>query len=286
MTFLSLQSPHAHELLSAVMLSTFAGVCCAFGALLSIFLAGPNMPLPRLACSQAALGAALLFLACCDLLPEAAAGISLMRTACFFTLGAVGSATTAQCLRFRAPHVFPTNAITEDTDVNENGGLRSEILAVGFVTFVSLSVHNLLEGMSILFAVHEGLESGVRLAAAISLENIPEGVCIALPLYFATRRKAMAVRMALFSGMMEPLGVLLPGLFLRQYMTQSSISSVLAIIAGILVFVALAEMLPLAVKTSGTRTMASLSLWMGCGVMSATLFQPLLMYHARIGLVQ
>lgn len=298
-----------HDLASAVMLSVAAGLCSALGAVIAVFLAGSDMSLHRLACWQAALGAALLFLGCCDLLPEAAAGISLVRTAVFFALGALGSATTAKCLRVRAVDAFAWHTggeeslvpdrsgssisrvreggeVAEEDRERQRGLMRGEVLAVGLVTFVSLSVHNLLEGMSILFAVQEGFESGVRLAAAISLENVPEGVCIALPLYFATRRKSIGIRLALFSGMLEPLGVLIPGLFLRNYMTQASISSVLAIIAGILVFVALAEMLPLAVKTAGTRTMASLSVWMGCGVMSATLFQPLLMYHARIGRVE
>ena len=299
----------AHDLATAVMLSVAAGVCSALGALLAVFLAGVHMPLHRLACSQAALGAALLFLGCCDLLPEAAAGISLFRALIFFIVGACGSAVTARLLRLRAithlittspqpPPVTPRtvppatpaphNQQVTLTHANApNATLHApDVLVVGLVTFVSLSVHNLLEGMSILFAVREGLERGVRLATAISLENVPEGVCIALPLYFATRRKSLAVRMAFFSGMMEPLGVLLPGLFLNDYMTQAHISSALAIIAGILVFVALAEMLPLAIKTAETRTMAALSMWMGCGVLSATLFQPLLMYHARVGRVE
>lgn len=254
------------------------------------------MPLHRLACSQAALGAALLFLGCCDLLPEAAAGISLIRTFFCFILGASGSALASRLLRLRKT-LFVRAASTvdarfaaraEDLSPDQRPHLlhSAEVLVVGVVTFVSLSVHNLLEGMSILFAVQEGLERGVRLAAAISLENLPEGVCIALPLYFATRSKSVAIRMALFSGMMEPLGVLLPGLFMQNYMTQTAISSLLAIIAGILVFVALAEMLPLAVKTASTRTMSSLSIWMGYGVLSATVFQPMLIYHARVGRIE
>lgn len=166
----------------------------------------------------------------------------------------------------------------------QGGALRREVLVAGLVTFVSLSLHNLLEGMSILFAVQEGLERGVRLAAAISLENVPEGACIALPLYFATGQRRVAVRLALLSGLMEEVGVILAGM-LWGNMEQVYVSSVLAVIAGILVFVALAEMLPLAVKTVGTRV-SSLSLWMGCGVLAATAFQPLLMYHARIGRIQ
>lgn len=322
----------SNDLTSAVMLSIGAGFCSALGGVIAVALAGPEMPLHRLACAQAALGAALLFLGCCDLLPEAAAGISLFRTLVFFALGACGSALAARSLRFghltrfvgRTPVALanaaarrtnsrrlerpgqhnatePSGSTLEERTDREGGDgadtasaedaahgayYDGEIFLVGLITFVSLSIHNLLEGMSILFAVQEGMESGIRLAAAISLENVPEGLCIALPLYFATRRKSIAIRMALFSGMMEPLGVLLPGLFLREYLTQTHISSLLAVIAGILVFVALAEMLPLAVKTAGTRTMASLSVWMGGGVLSATIFQPLLMYHARVGMVE
>lgn len=288
------------DLLTASTLSLCAGVCSALGATFAITLVGSNMPLQQLASSQAALGAALLFLGCCDLLPEAAAGISLLRAAIFFALGALCSAAAARLMRHRIvaalvsfqggedipPLLRLANVGGEGVQSGQRISLRAEVLVVGLVTFVSLSLHNLLEGMSILFAVQEGLERGVRLAAAISLENIPEGVCIALPLYFATGRKSIAIRLALVSGLMEVVGVLLPGLFFGRVLNQTSISSVLAIIAGILVFVALAEMLPLAVKTSGTRMMGSLSLWMGCGVLTATMFQPLLMYHARIGRVQ
>lgn len=281
------------------MLSLTAAFCSALGGVLAVALAGLQMPLHRLAYSQAAFGAALLFLGCCDLLPEAAAGISLARTGLFFSLGAIGSALTARFLRSPAWRRFVSLDSLDQPDPRQTSAailvdavsadhfvlLRREVLVVGLVTFVSLSVHNLLEGMSILFAVNDGLESGVRLAAAISLENIPEGLCIALPLLFATRRPAFAVRFALFSGLLEPLGVLLPALFFKKNMTQTSISSTLAIIAGILVFVALAEMIPLAVKTAGSTRMSSLSVWMGCGVLSATMFQPLLMYHGRVGLL-
>lgn len=292
----------------ALSLSLAAGVCSGLGGVIAVVFAGPDMPLHRLAVSQAAVGAALLFLGCCDILPEAAAGISITRTAVFFVLGAFGSGLTARAMRAHAAVQFGVPSVSSSATPNASASanrappgsadvvaahsgathvlsLRHEVLVVGLVTFVSLSVHNLLEGMSILLAVNDGVENGIRLAAAVSLENIPEGLSIALPVYFATRRKSTAIRLALCSGMLEPIGVLLPGFFLRDPMSQNVISSLLAIIAGILVFVAFAEMLPLAVKTAGTRRMTSLSMWMGAGVLCATIFQPLLMYHGRVGLI-
>ena len=271
----------------AVALSTAAGLCSALGALILVFLSGFNIPPHRMAFAHAALATSFLFLACFDLLPEALAGISLLRTILCFIFGVLFSALFARFLRSPSCTAY-LHLLFYRTNLanNNNNAFYSEVLLVGIVIFVSMSVHNILEGMSILFAVREGLETGIRLAAAISLENIPEGACIAISLFYVTRSRMLAVRMALISGMMEPVGVLIAAFVMKNYLTQTYISSTIAIIAGVLVFVALAEMLPLAVKSVTTRTFGALSMWMACGVLCAILFQPLLMYHARVGKIE
>lgn len=163
---------------------------------------------------------------------------------------------------------------------------RREVLAVGLAGFLSLSAHNLLEGMSILLAAQDGMDKGVRLAAAVGIENFPEGVAIALPILYATRCPKTAVRLAFVSGMLEPAGVLLVGVFLRPWMSQSVASSLLAIISGILASLALLQILPLAIRTSSNLRASEFSAWCGIGVISATLLQPLCMFHARVGAVR
>jgi zinc transporter, ZIP family len=159
---------------------------------------------------------------------------------------------------------------------------------VGQAVFVCLSAHNLLEGMSILVAAHDGVEKGVRMAAAVSLENVPEGLAIALPILYATRSPRTAVRLALYSGMGEPAGVLLAAAFVtaRPGVSQAVVSSLLAVISGILVSLALGQILPLAVKRSSRGRNAELNAWCAVGIIAATIFQPLLMFHGRVGAVR
>lgn len=57
----------------------------------------------------------------------------------------------------------------------------------------------------------QGLRVGLTLAVAIALHNIPEGVAVALPIYYGTRSRAKAFWLAAFSGLAEPLAVLAVG---------------------------------------------------------------------------
>jgi zinc transporter ZupT len=59
----------------------------------------------------------------------------------------------------------------------------------------------------------------MRLAFAISLETFPEGFFCELPLLFATRCRRAAFRLSVLAGMVEPLGVLLVGVFLRPWIS-------------------------------------------------------------------
>lgn len=366
-------------LCTALALSLVAGVCSAAGGLVAVLLEGPQMSLQRMALWHAAMGAGLLFLSLCDILPEAAAGLSTMRVSVFFALGASSSISLSyllgaltghhtnaslrahsnysiqrllriprqtsdysrsesglsgqdsiqdqnETMRRRPPSRFrhstarssqmqysQTHETSDDQHHQNRHWLETDqqqrrnrephtvqnstaqiadpcdcrdVLAVGLTTFFSLSAHNLLEGMSILLAAHEGLEKGIRLAAAVSLENFPEGMMIALPIMYATGCPVTAVRLALCSGMVEPLGVLILGVILRPWMSQPLVSSLLAVIAGIFASLSVMVILPLAVKTANLQNNGEFNKWIAFGVIFATLFQPLLIYHGRVGLIR
>lgn len=272
---------------SALMLSMYAGLCSAFGGALPCMFRRPGgMELWHVAVGQASVGAAILCVACCDILPEAAMTMDGTRACAFFLLGLSGAAAAARFLRSKAVLPFLDHYRLAARNAGRPPDVTTEILLVGMVTFCGVAVHNLLEGLSIFVAANCGIERSVRLLTAVSLENAPEGLSIAIPVYYVTRKRSTAIRLALLSGMVEPLGVLLMGIFLREGMSQTAVGSVQATIAGILGFVAAAEMLPLAVYTVGTSRLSSLSSWMGAGVIAATICQPLLMYHARVDAVQ
>lgn len=50
---------------------------------------------------------------------------------------------------------------------------------------------------------------GIVIAIAIALHNLPEGVVIAMPIYYATGSKSKAFFWASISGLAEPIGGLI-----------------------------------------------------------------------------
>merc|ERR1719269_527082 len=65
------------------------------------------------------------------------------------------------------------------------------------------------------------LESmGMMTALAIGIHNFPEGLCVSIPIYFATGDRWKAFRWALLSGVSEPVGALLGWLLLKDHFNE------------------------------------------------------------------
>ena len=45
---------------------------------------------------------------------------------------------------------------------------------------------------------------GVAIAAAIAIHNIPEGIAVSIPVYYATGDRKKAFKLSLLSGLAEP----------------------------------------------------------------------------------
>lgn len=86
-----------------------------------------------------------------------------------------------------------------------------------FMSFLAITVHNFPEGMAVgmMYAsVISGspgvtVSSALTLAAAIALQNIPEGAIISMPLHSQGMRKGKAFIFGSLSGAVEPLGAVL-----------------------------------------------------------------------------
>jgi ZIP family zinc transporter len=89
---------------------------------------------------------------------------------------------------------------------------------------------------------------GIKLAIAIMLHNIPEGISIAVPIYYSTRSKKKAVYNTLLSGLAEPIGAILAYLILNRYVNDLMLSVTLLLVAGIMITLSIQEMLPKALK--------------------------------------
>ncbi|KAI8804569.1 Zinc/iron permease [Cladochytrium replicatum] len=148
----------------------------------------------------------------------------------------------------------------------------ARLYRTSFVTLAAMTLHNLPEGLATYLASLNDLKLGSQMAAAIFVHNIPEGMAIAIPLWAATQGSTYKVLLYTFlNGLAEPLGVLIGGVALRYALGNNiedieiALSSLLAVVAGVMAAISLDELVPTSIQFAG-RTWTSLSFWIGMGV--------------------
>ncbi|WP_230472170.1 ZIP family metal transporter, partial [Kingella kingae] len=150
---------------------------------------------------------------------------------------------------------------------------RRLIARIGTMAALAITAHNFPEGLATFFATLENPSVGLPLALAIAIHNIPEGISIAAPVYFATQNKKFTVLMCLLSGLAEPFGAILGYVALRPFLSPMVFGSVFGVIAGVMVFLALDELLPAAKRyAEGHETVYGLVTGMAIMALSLVLF--------------
>jgi ZIP family zinc transporter len=146
------------------------------------------------------------------------------------------------------------------------------LLKTGLFVALGIGVHNFPEGMAAFAGALENPGLGIAIAVAIALHNIPEGVAVSAPVYAATGSRAQAFWWSFLAGVAEPVGAGLAALVLMPFLSEVVLGFVLAAVAGIMVFISLDELVPVACSLGeehlsivgvvvGMVTMA-ISLWM------------------------
>ena len=111
---------------------------------------------------------------------------------------------------------------------------------------------------------------GIAIAAAIAIHNIPEGIAVSVPVYYATGDRRKAFRLSLLSGLAEPVGALMAWLVLMPFMSATLMGCILAGVAGIMVFISIDELLP-AAREYGEAHTAIYGVVAGMAVMAGSL---------------
>ncbi len=151
---------------------------------------------------------------------------------------------------------------------------RKYIANVGLLAALAITAHNFPEGMATFFATLDNPSIGTPLAIAIAVHNIPEGVSIAIPVFFATGSRAKAMLACTISAMAEPVGALLGYAILAPFLSQTVYGIIFGVIAGIMVFLAIDELLPAARRyAKGHETVYGIVTGMALLGMSLVLFK-------------
>ena len=94
---------------------------------------------------------------------------------------------------------------------------------------------------------------------------------MAMPIYYATGSRKIALRYSLLSGLAEPVGALLAYLILMPFMNDTLFGLLFAAVAGIMVFISLDELLPSA-EIYGEHHLSMYGLVGGMAVMAISLW--------------
>jgi ZIP family zinc transporter len=126
------------------------------------------------------------------------------------------------------------------------GGLdqQARLLKIGLFVALGIGIHNFPEGMVTLAGALHDPSVGLAIAVAVAIHNIPEGLAVALPILAATGSRRKAFMWAALSGLAEPLGAGLTAAILVPILSPAVLGYALAAVAGIMVFVALDELIP------------------------------------------
>lgn len=235
-----------NNLADILVLSTLAGLGTGLGGLI-VVIKRPGKKV--LGFSMGLAAGIMITLSFLQLMSEALKISGLLLAASGFVIGSLAMFS----LDFVLPHRF--------FSVDEKGAIDGRLLKSGILIAMGISLHNFPEGIAVASGYSYLPRLGLVIAIAMAIHNIPEGIAISLPVHMGGASRFAAFRLALVSGLVEPIGALVAALFLEHF--HDLVPFGLAFAGGVMVFVTLDELIPVA-HEHGHEHFTSLGVIMGC----------------------
>ena len=140
-----------------------------------------------------------------------------------------------------------------------------------FLLVSAITLHNIPEGMIVglafgMFLLNPTpatLSSALSLSIAISIQNIPEGSSVSMPLYAKGTKKKKAFFVGMLSGLVEPIGAILSILIVG--VINTILPFLLCFSAGCMLYVVVKELVP--ESQSQNKTLETIFFFVGFLVM-------------------
>jgi ZIP family zinc transporter len=145
-----------------------------------------------------------------------------------------------------------------------------QLKRTGILAMVAIIIHNFPEGIATFLAAYENIEWGIIIAVAVALHNIPEGISVTMPIIYATGDRKKGLWYGILSGFAEPLGAIIGFLLLRPFLTPAVLSAIMGMVAGIMVYISVDEIIPVA-HTYSEGHYAIGGILVGMAIMALTL---------------
>lgn len=251
-----------NNVLFAFLLTLFAGLSTGIGSLIAFFTKKSNAKFLSLALGFS--GGVMIYVSMVEIFPEAMHTLSeslgevqgsWVAVAAFFGGMALIGIIDKLIPESENPHEMHTveelyeenpedSHHAEQIEKREEAKKQNKLYRTGIFTALAIAIHNFPEGLATFMAALSDPQVAIPIAVAIAIHNIPEGIAVSVPIYYATGSRKKALFLSFLSGLSEPLGGIIGYLLLRPFISDTLLGVVFALVAGIMVFISLDELLP------------------------------------------
>jgi ZIP family zinc transporter len=263
-----------NAILLAFGLTLFAGLSTGIGSAIAFLSRRTNKRFLSLALGFSA--GVMIYISFVELFPSAREALeqdfdkktaTLITTVSFFT----GMALIAIIDRLIPPYENPHEVKSVESMSDREPGDR-KLARMGLFSALAIAIHNFPEGLATFIAGLSDPEIAYPIAVAIAIHNIPEGIAVSVPIYFATGNRRKAFIHSFLSGLAEPVGAIVGFLLVITLVGVNAtvLGLLFALVAGIMVFISLDELLPTA-KEYGAHHLSIYGLVAGMALMAFSL---------------
>jgi ZIP family zinc transporter len=223
----------------ALGLTLLAGLSTGIGSAIAYFIRRPKIV--YLAFALGLSGGVMIYISFMEMLPEAIETMGEAGALVVFFLG-IGAMALIDLLipEPENPHNF------DDMDTPRVAHGSHKLMRTGVFTALAIAIHNFPEGLATFAATLSDVKLGAFIAIAIAIHNIPEGIAVSVPIFYATGSRKKAFLYSFLSGASEPVGAIIGYVVLMPFLSPAVLAGTLAFVAGIMIYIALDELLPTA----------------------------------------
>lgn len=235
-----------NPVLFAFLLTLFAGLSTGFGSLLAFFTKTTNTKFLSLALGFSA--GVMIYVSFVEILDKAMTSLiielgqslgSWVSVLSFFGGMLLIALIDKLIPKAQNPHEFHAFKKNEKESID-----KKQLMRMGVFTALAITIHNFPEGIATFITALQAPDIAIAIAIAIAIHNIPEGIAVSVPIYYATGSKRKAFFYSFLSGLAEPAGAIVGYLILMPFLSETLFGVVFAMVAGIMVFISLDELLP------------------------------------------
>ncbi|MBR4975045.1 MAG: zinc transporter ZupT [Bacteroidales bacterium] len=254
--------------ITALLLTLVAGAATGVGGVIILFTKKFSSKL--LSASLGFSAGVMLFISLTELFPEASSTLGELYGEQKGMLFTILSFFSGIALIAIIDNLIPERENPHEYSSVQQDDESSKLMRLGIFSIIVIAIHNFPEGMATFITAMEDPQVGYSIAMAVAIHNIPEGIMVAIPIYYATHKKGKAIGNAFLSGIAEPIGGILGYFLLSRFFENSMSGIMLGIVAGIMTYISLDELLPTAEKYGEHHT-AIIGVIAGMAVMAISI---------------